>query len=72
MLRLSNDIRSVNKRKPATEIGIIYIYQSDFSSDVDGWSGILGVQSLTAPASIGGENNVLEALLTVNAPFNGI
>lgn len=67
MLRLSNDIRSVNKRKPATEIGIVYIYQSDFSSDVDGWSSIIGVQSLTAPSSVGGENNALQAILTVAA-----
>lgn len=63
MLRLANDIRSVSRRKSIEE-GIVYIYESDFSSDVDGWSGIVGVDSLAAPASVGGENNAL--LLTCN------
>lgn len=58
MLKLANDIRAISKRKSFEE-GIAYIYESDFSSDVDGWSGVVGVGSLTAPTTIGGESNAL-------------
>lgn len=52
-------MRSVSKRKPTGEEGLVYLYESDFSSGIDNWSELSGVDVMAGNESIGGQSDAL-------------
>mgnify|MGYP003138316516 CR=1 FL=1 len=60
MLKMGASAQKVTARKGKRRRGLVYLYQSDFSSGADNWVEISGVHSMGGTASVGGQNDALQ------------
>jgi len=73
MLRLVNNIKSVSKRKPKHKVSLNYLYQSDFSSGVDGFYNVTGASAVDGNIDgIGGLDDVLRVTCEVASGKSGV